>query len=454
MGGTGRILVVDDDPAVGTILGALLDQAGFQATYVGSGEAALTELEARSYDVVVSDVRMPGLDGMELLDRVVQQRPDLPVVLLTAHGTVSLAVDAMKRGASDFLLKPFDRDEILFVINKVLTATERRTAAPERTPSKTIVGRSPALREAEELVRRASRGKATVLIRGESGTGKELVARALHDTGPSAAGPFVKIHCAALPETLLESELFGYEKGAFTGATTRKPGRIELAHGGTLFLDEVGDIPLAMQVKLLRVIQDRELERLGGRNTLRVDVRFIAATHRDLESMVAREQFREDLFYRLNVVPIWLPPLRDRTGDVEILARHFCAIHARANGRPGIALADDVVRLLAEQPWPGNVRQLENFIERLVVLSDGPQITVEDVRRELTRQQPSLSLDDRSRGTPAGGNLSLDEQRKRTERESLQAALTRAGNNRTLAARLLGVSRRTLYTKLEEHRLL
>jgi two-component system response regulator AtoC len=454
MAGTARILVVDDDPAVGTILGALLEQAGFEATCAGSGEAGLIELDARPYDVVVTDVRMPGLDGMQLLDRVVQQRPDLPVVLLTAHGTVSLAVDAMKRGASDFLLKPFDRDEILFVINKALAAAERHTAAPERPPSKTMVGSSPALREAEELVRRASRGKATVLIRGESGTGKELVARALHDTGPWAAGPFVKIHCAALPETLLESELFGYEKGAFTGATTRKPGRVELAHGGTLFLDEVGDIPLTMQVKLLRVIQDRELERLGGRDTLRVDVRFIAATHRDLESLVAKGQFREDLFYRLNVVPIWLPPLRDRAGDVEILARHFSAIHARANGRPPIAPAEDVLRLLADQPWPGNVRQLENFIERLVVLSDGPQITVEDVRRELARQQPSLSAEDRGRTTTGGGTLSLDEQRRRTERESLQAALTRAGNNRTLAARLLGVSRRTLYTKLEEHRLL
>jgi two-component system, NtrC family, response regulator AtoC len=451
MGTTGRILVVDDDPAVGTILGALLDQAGFQATYVESGQAALAELDARAYDVVVTDVRMPGLDGMELLDRVVHQRPDLPVVLLTAHGTISLAVDAMKRGASDYLLKPFDRDEILFVINKALAATEHRAAAPERPRAKTMVGKSEALREVDELVRRAARGKATVLIRGESGTGKELVARALHDTGPWAAGPFVKIHCAALPETLLESELFGYEKGAFTGANSRKPGRIELAHGGTLFLDEVGDIPLTMQVKLLRVIQDRELERLGGRDTLRVDVRFVAATHRDLEGMVAREQFREDLFYRLNVVPIWLPPLRDRSGDVELLVRHFCAIHARANSRPAVAVADDVVQLLAEQPWPGNVRQLENFIERLVVLSDDPQISVEDVRRELVRQQPA---EERSRRTPGGGTLSLDEQRKRSERESLTAALTRAGNNRTLAARLLGVSRRTLYTKLEEHRLL
>jgi two-component system response regulator AtoC len=397
---------------------------------------------------------MPGLDGMALLDRVVQQRPDLPVILLTAHGTVSLAVDAMKRGASDFLLKPFDRDEMLFVINKALTATTRRAAAPERPPSKTMVGGSQVLRDVEELVRRAARGKATVLIRGESGTGKELVARALHESGPGAGAPFVKIHCAALPETLLESELFGYEKGAFTGANTRKPGRIELAHGGTLFLDEVGDIPLTMQVKLLRVIQDRELERLGGRETLRVDVRFVAATHRDLETMVAREQFREDLFYRLNVVPIRLPPLRERKGDVELLARHFCAVHSSANGRAGIALTADVLQMLSEQNWPGNVRQLENFIERLVVLSDGPQITAEDFRRELAREQSGPSPQERTRPTPGGEMLSLDEQRKRTERESLRAALTRAGNNRTLAARLLGVSRRTLYTKLEEHRLL
>jgi two-component system response regulator AtoC len=306
------------------------------------------------------------------------------------------------------------------------------------------------------LTQRAARGTATVLIRGESGTGKELVARALHEGSPRRAGPFVKLHCAALPDSLLESELFGYEKGAFTGASTRKPGRIELADGGTLFLDEIGEIPLGMQVKLLRVIQEREFERLGGHDTIHVDVRFLAATHRDLEALVARGQFREDLFYRLNVVPLRLPPLRDRAGDVALLARHFCAAHARANHRPDLALADDVVRLLAAQPWPGNVRQLENFIERLVVLTEGPSISTDDVLRELAAELPRAATDGAADAGPPGAasDLTLDERQRRSERAGLEAALARAGNNRTLAARLLGVSRRTLYTKLEEHGLL
>jgi len=454
MGESESILVVDDDPAIGTVLGALLRQEGFAAAWRESGEAALAALDERHFDAVLTDIKMPGLDGMGLLDRLSAERPDLPVVLLTAHGTVPMAVEAMKRGAADFLLKPFDSEEVLFVLRKTLAASVRPAAVPDRPPSKTLVGASPAMREVGELVRRAARGNATVLIRGESGTGKELVARAVHDASPRSQGPFVKLHCAALPEALLESELFGYEKGAFTGAATRKPGRIELADGGTLFLDEIGDISLAVQVKLLRVIQEREFERLGGRETIRVDVRFVAATHRDLESMVARGQFREDLFYRLNVVPFRLPALRERSGDVERLARHFCAVHSRANRRFEMTFDSEGLRVLAEQPWPGNVRQLENFVERLVVLADAPLITAEDIQRELGRES-SISRDE-TPGIDKHGNvdLSLENQRRKSERETLTAALARSGNNRTLAARLLGISRRTLYTKLEEHGLM
>jgi two-component system response regulator AtoC len=284
-----------------------------------------------------------------------------------------------------------------------------------------------------------------VLLRGESGTGKELAARALHQRGRRRAGPFVKVHCAALPDALLESELFGYEKGAFTGAASRKPGRVELAEGGTLFLDEIGDVTSAVQVKLLRLLQDRAYERLGGTSTLRADVRFVTATHRNLEEMVKAGQFREDLFYRLNVVPIWLPPLRDRPGDVARLARHFCAAIAASSGRQGVELAPEAVDRLAALRWPGNVRQLQNFIERLIVLSDGPTLSLADVERELCREQGPAAEPAR-----ASQGLSLESRRQDAERDALRDALARAGGNRTMAARLLGISRRTLYSKLAE----
>jgi two-component system response regulator AtoC len=444
-----RILVADDDPALGVVLEALLRQAGFAPRVVTSGEAALQILEQHAFDAILSDVKMPGMDGLALLDQLARRRPDVPVVLLTAHGTVPLAVDAMKRGAADFLLKPFDRNEILFVLRKALAAGERAAATTTPLPPEGLLGDSPSMADVRALIERAARGTATVMIRGESGTGKELVARALHEASARRDGPLVKLHCAALPETLLESELFGYEKGAFTGAAAAKPGRVELADGGTLFLDEIGDIPLPMQVKLLRLIQEREFERLGGRQTLRVNVRFVAATHRPLEEMMARGEFREDLFYRLNVVPIWLPPLRARGGDVSQLARRFCAAHGRANGRPDATLDDDVVDALAQQPWPGNVRQLENFVERLVVLSDGPRIGLDELRAEMGRQAVPVA-----RGPEDSDSLNLDERRRHSERGALTTALVQAKNNRTVAARLLGVSRRTLYTKLEEHGLL
>jgi two-component system response regulator AtoC len=457
----GSVLLVDDDPAVAKVLGALLAQAGLTVHTAKSGTEALALLGHKPIDVVVSDVRMPGMSGLELLGEVTRGWPGVPIVLMTAHGTVPMAVEAMKAGALDFILKPFDREEILFILRKALLVHEREEVE-ERAPLKTstFVGQSAAMAQVESLLTRAAAGTATVLLRGESGTGKELAAKALHDASPRKSGPFVKLHCAALPETLLESELFGYEKGAFTGAATRKPGRVELAHGGTLFLDEIGDITPHVQVKLLRLLQEREFERLGGTQTLKVDVRFVAATHRPLEEMVKKGEFREDLFYRLNVVPVWLPPLRARPEDIEPLARHFLDVHARANGRPPFTLTQDALQALQAQPWPGNVRQLQNFMERLVVLSDGPSLTGEDVARELARQpglmpQPAVAV---PASVPApvvpsagGEQKTLESQRRETERQALLDALKRAGDNRTLAARLLGISRRTLYNKLEEH---
>jgi two-component system response regulator AtoC len=455
----GSVLLVDDDPAVAKVLGALLVQAGLTVHTAKSGAEALALLGQKPIDVVVSDVRMPGMSGLELLAEVTRTYADVPVVLITAHGTVPMAVEAMKAGAADFILKPFDREEILFTIRKALL---RAQGDVEQVPLKTsaFVGRSGAMTEVESLLTRAAAGTATVLLRGESGTGKELAAKVVHDASPRRGGPFVKLHCAALPETLLESELFGYEKGAFTGAATRKPGRVELANGGTLFLDEIGDITPHVQVKLLRLLQEREFERLGGTQTLKVDVRFVAATHRPLEEMVKKGEFREDLFYRLNVVPVWLPPLRARPEDIEPLARHFLEVHGKTNGRQPFTLTPDGLQALQAQPWPGNVRQLQNFMERLVVLSDGPTLTGEDVARELARQPglmpqpaPAAATSATVVAAPVSGSepKTLESQRRETERQALLDALKRAGDNRTLAARLLGISRRTLYNKLEEH---
>jgi DNA-binding NtrC family response regulator len=447
------VLVVDDDIAIGKVLVALLEQRGLEAVHVASAEEAVRALDARPYDVVLSDVRMPGMDGMALLDHVGARFPGLPVILLTAHGSVALAVDAMKRGATDFVQKPFDKEEIGFVVDKALASSHRnRVDVPPPSRSDhggpSFIGDSEPMEQVFATIRKVAKTNSTVLVRGETGTGKELVARALHDGSPRKGEAFVSVHCAALPESLLESELFGHEKGAFTGAVQRKPGRIELAHKGTLFLDEIGDVPRSVQVKLLRVIQERELQRVGGTQTIRVDVRIIAATHRDLDAMVAAGEFREDLFYRLAVVPIHIPPLRERGADAARLVRHFVEECARALARARMSIDDDAVALLAAQRWPGNVRQLQNFVERLVVLADKDVITRAEVDRELTRVPGAV------RAPARGGesaDLSLDSNRKETERQTLVKALSQAGNNRTRAARLLEVSRRTLYNKLREH---
>jgi two-component system response regulator AtoC len=443
------ILCVDDDPAVGKVLSALLTQADFEVVLAASGKDALASLDRRPIDLVVSDLRMPGLGGMDLLRTVRERWPEMPVVILTAHGTVPLAVEAMRAGAADFLLKPFDRDEVLFVLEKALTASRSAESPGSAKDPSAMLGASPVMRELDALIGRAASGSATVLVRGETGTGKELVARAIHQRSARAKEPFVKLHCAALPDALLESELFGYEKGAFTGAANRKPGRVELAQGGTLFLDEIGDVPLATQVKLLRVIQEREIERVGGTETIKVDVRFVAATHQKLEALVARGDFREDLFYRLNVIPLEVPPLRDRREDIPSLVERFAKTTAAANARPPATFSPEAVELFAAQPWPGNVRQLENMVERLVVLSDGASIEKSAVALELEREA-ARERSARGADTGEGAPSALGAQRREAEREAILDALARAGNNRSLAARLLGVSRRTLYNKLEE----
>jgi two-component system, NtrC family, response regulator AtoC len=448
---TGSVLVVDDDAAVGKVLVALLVQAGMSASHVTSGDEAIRALEKKPVDVVLTDLRMPGMDGMNLLSNLVARSPDLPVIVLTAHGTVPLAVEAMRAGAADFLLKPFDRDQIVFVVRKAIHTARH---AEEQTGGAPIMGafplgESPKMRDALALLARAAKSTATVLIRGESGTGKELAARAIHDQSPRRGGAFVVINCAALPDSLLESELFGHEKGAFTGAVCRRPGRIELADGGTLFLDEIGDVALTTQVKLLRVLQERTFERVGGTQSVRVDVRFVAATHQDLDAMVRAKTFREDLYYRLNVIPVVMPPLRERAEDVASLVVRFAALFGASNGKGAIAVEVDAIDRLGREGWPGNVRQLQNFIERLVVLADGPSITLVDVERELLRgaaiSAPAEPL------TSHSPSSSLGERRRIAEREALREALERVQGNRTHAARILGVSRRTLYNMLAQH---
>ena len=455
---TGTVLVVDDDVAVGTVLVALLAQAGLTALHVPAADAALRTLAQKPIDVVVTDLRMPGMDGMNLLSNVVARWPDVPVIVLTAHGTVPLAVQAMRAGAADFLLKPFDREEIVFIVRKAMHAARHADAKTAAAPMGRVasVGESPAMREALALLSRAANSTATVLIRGESGTGKELAARAIHDQSPRRSGPFVVVHCAALPDSLLESELFGHEKGAFTGAVCRRPGRIELADRGTLFLDEIGDVPLATQVKLLRVLQERTFDRVGGTQSIKVDVRFVAATHQDLDAMVRAKTFREDLYYRLNVIPVVMPPLRERPEDIPPLVARFLATFGEANGKGPMRLEADAVERLSLESWPGNIRQLQNFIERLVVLVDGPTITRADVERELARSGAISPLEGGlppgSEGAPAPhAPGSLLDRRRTAEREALREALERASGNRTLAARVLGVSRRTLYNMLAQH---
>ncbi len=450
MGGAqeqGSVLVVDDDRAVGTVLMGLLRQAGHDASYVGSAEEALARVVSRPVEVVLTDLRMPSMDGMELLEAMRDRAPGVPVIMLTAHGNVETAVEAMKKGAADFLSKPFDRDEVLFTVGKALRSSRHVAERPEPPPPRPSgeapwLGDSDAMKETAALIARAARTDSTVLIRGESGSGKEVAARAIHAQSPRGDGPFVAVHCAALPESLLESELFGHEKGAFTGATNRKPGRVELADGGTLFLDEVGDISPAVQVKLLRVIQEKNYQRLGGTQDLSADVRFLAATHRDLDAMVEAGEFREDLFFRLNVIPLYIPPLRERVADVGPLARRFCAEIGARNGRE-TRLSDGAIAKLEQLPWPGNVRELSNFIERLVVFSDDDEIGLEAVERELARST-------RRRAPSSPPADTLGERRDEAERAAIVEALDRAGGNRTKAARLLGISRRTLYNKLAE----
>ena len=441
----GHLLIADDDPAARTGLARLLQGKGFEVSVADGGEQALLLLHETTPDVLITDLHMPGIDGLQLLQRAREARPDLVVVLLTGVADLDTAVRAMQLGAEHYLTKPARTEELLLVIERALErrrlqqeATELRSRLTERLRFENLIGSSPAMHAVFDVIQQVAPAKASVLITGESGTGKELAAQAIHQHSPRARAPFVKLHCAALAETILESELFGHERGAFTGAAARHEGRFKLADGGTLFLDEIGEISPSIQVKLLRFLQERTFERVGGNETLKVDVRIIAATNRDLQAEVAGGRFREDLYYRLNVVNLEMPPLRARPSDLLPLATHFLLRFARENGKAVDGFAEDAIERIGAYRWPGNVRELENIMERAVVLCDGPKLTAKHL-------PAGVGASARTGVRVPGSTL------QEIERHAILATLEACGGRTAQAAQMLDISIRTIQYRLHEY---
>lgn len=441
-----RILIVEDEEKLRRVIELQLRSSGFDVDQAAAAEEAL-KLADRA-DLILSDLRLPGMDGLQLLSLLRRQDSEIPVIVMTAYGTVENAVEAMKAGAVDFLPKPFSLDHLMAVIQKALEVRalrdENRQLREElgrRYTFDNIVGHSAAMQEIFAAIARVAPARATVLLAGESGVGKDLIARAIHYHSPRRDRPFVKINCSAIPENLMESELFGFEKGAFTGAVATKPGRFEQAHTGTVFLDEIGDVPASVQVKLLRVLQEREFERLGSNKTLHIDVRVIAATNQDLRAALEEGSFREDLYYRLNVVPLNIPPLRERKDDIPFLAEHFVKKLTRDSGLQVESITEAAIRKLTQYHWPGNVRELENIIERSLVLCTGTRLEASDIK-----------LDPSERSRPAAGGSFLPEGMTLEEHEQaiIREALNRTGGNKSRAARLLGLTRNALRYRLSQ----
>ena len=447
---SGRILVVDDEANARSALAELLREEGYAVETAADGFKALPKLEEFAPDIVVTDLKMPGLDGLGLMNKALEYDPELAVVVMTAFGAIDTAVAAMRAGAADYLTKPINFDELTLVIQRAMErrrlrkeAGQLRERLAERHKISNIIGASPAMQKVFDTVLQVAPSRASVLISGESGTGKELVAAALHEHSQRASGPFVKLHCAALSETLLESELFGHERGAFTGAVMRRDGRFQQADGGTLFLDEIGEISPAVQVKLLRFLQEHEFERVGGNQTIKVDVRIITATHRNLLERVKQGLFREDLYYRLNVVAIEVPPLRQRPSDIGILAHHFLTRYAKENNKQIRTLTDDAMEKLLRYPWPGNVRELENAIERAVVICRGDAIRAEDLAISFLPGGSTTKQD----GYPPVPGSRLAE----IERFAILKTLEHTGGSTSRAAEMLGISPRKIQYKLREY---
>jgi two-component system NtrC family response regulator len=453
------ILVVDDEINYLTVMEALLGEQGYEVLTVPGGQEAMKIAASADLDLVLTDMRMPKMNGIELLGELKRLYPDLPVIMMTAYGTVEKAVAAMKIGAFDYILKPFKNEELLVTIARalehhrliqqnrmLLQDLDKKYGAPN------IVGESKAMREILALVKRVATSRATVLVSGESGTGKELVARAIHQQSPRAGKTFVSVNCAALTETLLESELFGHERGAFTHAVAMRKGRFELADGGTLFLDEVAEMSPALQVKLLRVLQEMEFERVGGNKTIKVDVRLVAATNRELKAEVDEGRFREDLYYRLNVVHLHITPLRDRQEDIALLATHFLRKYAQENARGDIHLSPEAMKLLLHYAWPGNVRELENVMERAVILCGANLIGINDLPRELAGEPwGESSRLDIDRFIPM--QTPLPEALEQIEEQMIRRALQRSGQVQVRAAELLGITKSLLQYKLKKYQL-
>jgi two-component system response regulator AtoC len=451
-----KILVVDDDLSMRVVLEAMLNKEGYKVSTAADGLEALKVLRQEKIAAVAVDLRMPRLDGMGLLDRIMRDDPSLPVIILTAHGTVANAVDALKKGAFDYLTKPFEQDELKAVILKAvktrqLDDRDLSAAAGDADPYR-IVGESSPMAEIHEIVRKVSPAMTTILITGETGTGKELIARAIHRQSARKEQTFIKINCAAIAENLVESELFGYEKGAFTGAVATKPGKFELAHRGTLFLDEVGEIPREMQAKLLQAIQDQSFERVGGLKTVAVDVRLIAATNRNLMQEVRAGKFREDLFYRLNVFPIQVPALRERPEDILPLADHFLAKFNRKLGRQVDGLDPEVRDCLLTYSWPGNIRELEHLIERMVLMAEKPLLTMALVPPEIA-QAAREPHPETSAPAKTSGRDALRNHMEEMEKQIIARGLDECDGNVTRAAERLGLSRKGLQLKMIKHRL-
>jgi len=465
----GKILVVDDEPNVLAAFEEILGEQGHQVCTARRGDAGLQQLEAGDFDLAILDIRMPGMSGLEALERIQSRWPGLPVIVMTGHGTMETAIEATKRGAFDYQVKPFEPSEMLRIVERALEGARLMrngvTLGPEPAgpAGDAIIGRSPAMQEVYKAIGRVAPTEATVLIRGESGTGKELVARAIYQHSLRRGKPLLVVNCVAIPETLLESELFGYERGAFTGAASRRIGKLEQANGATLLLDEIGDIPLSIQAKILRVLQEKTFERLGSNETIRSDVRLLAATNRDLEKAIAEGGFREDLYHRLNVVTIRIPPLRERSEDIPELVAHFLARFAAELGMERPVLSDEALQAMKRHPWPGNVRELEHGMHRAVIFTRGFPIQTGDLA--------SILAADGTRGSAASsppveqclvqlvrhhlssyaGENPHEALLAEVEKEMICEALRRTGGNQTHASRLLGIPRPTLHAKMQKY---
>jgi two-component system response regulator HydG len=453
-----NILLVDDHKPFRDSLAKILGGEGFRVFPASDGEEALELLRKEFIHLVLTDLKMPKMDGVELLKVAKTIRPDIEVILITGYGTVDTAVTAMKDGAFDYIQKPFKPREILKLVRK---AVEKQSLVLENRmlqerikdfqKVEKIVGRSPAMKKVLEIVAQVAPSSATILIQGESGTGKEIIAQAIHDLSTRATKPFIKISCTALPETLLEAELFGYERGAFTGAIARKEGRFELANGGTLFLDEIGEVSPTVQVKLLRVLQVGEFERLGGTKTIRADVRIVAATNMNLLEAVERKAFREDLYSRLNVITLTLPPLREREGDIPLLAHHFLEIFRKKNNKEMNGFTQEALEIMLQYSWPRNVRQMENAIERAVVLAKGDRVTPGDLPPEILKAvepkaQKAALMDEKTISISLGTPLET------VEKRVIEETLRFSRGDKNLASKILGISARTIYRKMEEEK--